>query len=114
MRYYFMGKKKLTGQKLTLQEKEMLVLFGVIVAVLAVILLGILAFSVPAVPVCVIVLLEAGLAVCLHDVPVWVHALVVLIQIVAGALCGTVVFMIFCGAIYLVGIFALRYKRDEL
>ena len=59
-----------------------------IVVALAAILVSILALKIPVVPVCLIIVLEAGIAVCLHDVPIWLHGLVVLVQIIAGAICG--------------------------
>ncbi len=94
------------------ENKKMLILFGVIVTTLLVILTSILALGIPAVPVCVIVLLEAGIAVCLHDVPIWLHGLVVLAQVIAGLATGKLVFMLLCCVIYLVGILALKLVRD--
>lgn len=91
------------------ENKSMLILFGVIVAVLLVILISIITLQMSVVPVCVIVVIEAALAVCLHDVPIWLHGLVVIAQIVAGILCGAIVFMVLCALIYVVGILALRY-----
>lgn len=93
------------------ENKSMLILFGVIVAVLLVILVSIITLEVPVVPVCVIVLIEAALAVCLHDVPIWLHGLVVIAQIVAGILCGATVFMVLCALVYIAGILALRFIR---
>lgn len=93
------------------ENKSMLILFGVIVAVLLVILVSIITLEVPVVPVCVIVLIEAALAVCLHDVQIWLHGLVVIAQIVAGILCGATVFMVLCALVYIVGILALRFIR---
>ena len=49
-------------------NKQYLLLFGVIVVALAAILVSILALKIPVVPVCLIIVLEAGIAVCLHDV----------------------------------------------
>lgn len=94
------------------ENKSMLILFGVIVAALLVILVSILGFKVPVVPVCVIVLIEAALSVCLHDVPIWLHGLVVIAQIVAGILCGRTIFIALCALIYLIGILALKFIRD--
>ena len=54
-------------------NKQYLLLFGVIVVALAAILASILALKIPVVPVCLIIVLEAGIAVCLHDVPIWLH-----------------------------------------
>ena len=87
-------------------------LFAVIVAALAVILTGIIALHMPVVPVCLIVLLETGIACCLHDVPIWLHAIAVIVQIIAGVLTGATVFMVLCVVEYLVGILCLRYVRD--
>lgn len=94
------------------ENKSMLLLFAVIVVVLAVILISILRLDMSVVSVCAIVLLEVGLAVCLHDVPIWLHALVIIAQIVVGVLCASTVFMILCAVIYLAGIFTLRFIRD--
>ena len=94
------------------ENQSMLMLFAVLIVVLAVILIGIIALDMPVVPVCVIVLLEAGISACLHDVPIWLHVLAVLVQIVVGILCGAVIFMILCAVEYLTGIFALRFIRD--
>lgn len=94
------------------ENKKMLILFGVIVTTLLVILVSILGFGIPAVPVCVIVLLEAGIVTCLHDVPIWLHGIVVIAQVAAGFATGNAVFMLLCCVIYLVGILALRLLRD--
>lgn len=94
------------------ENKSMLILFGVIVAALLVILVSIMGLKVPVVPVCVIVLIEAALSVCLHDVPIWLHGLVVIAQIVAGILCGRLIFIALCALIYLVGILALKFIRE--
>ena len=93
------------------ENKSMLVLFGVIVAVLLVILVSMITLQMSVVPVCVIVVIEAALAVCLHDVPIWLHGLVIIAQIIAGVLCGATVFMVLCALIYVVGILALRFIR---
>lgn len=93
-------------------NKNMLLLFGVIVVALLVILVSILGFDIPVVPVCVIVLIEAALAVCLHDVPIWLHGLVVIAQLVAGALCKNIVFIALCAVIYLLGILTLKFTRE--
>lgn len=94
------------------ENKKMLRLFGVIVTVLLVILISILKLDIPAVPVCVVVLIEAAMAVCLHDVPIWLHGAVVIAQILIGALCGNLVFTVLCALLYLVGILTLRFSKN--
>lgn len=97
---------------LTTENKKMLVLFGIIVTTLLVILAAILWLEIPAVPVCVLVLLEAGIIACLHDVPIWVHGLAIALQIVAGALTANLIFMLLCSVMYVVGILALKFYRE--
>lgn len=109
-----MKKRKLPGQKVTMEERDTVIMLATILVILAVILLSILALSISVVPVCVIVLLEAGIVVCLHDVPIWLHGLVVLVQLLAGALCGILTFSILCATLYLAGILLLRVKRGDL
>ena len=94
------------------ENKKMLILFGVIVTTLLVILISILGLSMSPVPVCVIVLLEAGIVVCLHDVPIWLHGFVVIAQVIAGILTSNIIFMLLCCVMSLVGILALRLLRD--
>ena len=52
------------------------------------------------------------IACCLHDVLIWLHAIAVIVQIIAGVLTGATVFMVLCVVEYLVGILCLRYVRD--
>lgn len=108
-------RKKSQGQSVmeALREnKSMLLLFAVIVAALAVILISILVLRIPAVAVCVIVVIEAALAVCLHDVPIWLHGLAVIAQIIAGVLTAKTIFVLLCVGIYLLGILTLRFIRE--
>ncbi len=95
-----------------LENKDMVILFGVIVAALLVILIAILGLEIPAVPVCVIVLIEVGIAACLHDVPIWLHGLVIIGQIAAGGLTDRLLFVVLCVVIYLLSILTLRFLRS--
>ena len=94
------------------ENKQYLVMFAVIIAALAVILISILGIKIPVVAVCLIVLLEAGIAVCLNNEPIWLHGLVVVAELIAGALCSKLLFMVLCAAIYVVSILALKFLRD--
>lgn len=94
------------------ENKKMLVLFGVIMIVLFVILLSILWLKLPAVSVCMLVLLEAGIVVCLQDVPIWLHGAAILLQLAAGALTGKLIFMLLCVVMYCAGIFTLKFYRN--
>ena len=89
------------------ENREQLTLFGVIVAALLVIIVGMLVCEVPVIWACLLILLEAVLAVCMQNVPIWLHGLVVIAQVVVGAVFGTVVYLVLCAIFYMVGILAL-------
>ena len=81
------------GEIANRDNKKMLILFAEVVAALA------------------IVLIEVAIAACLQEVPVWVHAVVAAVQLVAGAICGRVVFCLLCILIYVFAILTLREAR---
>lgn len=85
-------------------------------AVLAAILIGILGMGQPAVAVCIVLVLEVAIAALMHNVEIWIHAVVLLIEILAGILIARVPLMILCAAVYMVTILALRvlHKGKEL
>ena len=99
------------GEIANRDNKKMLIFFAEVVAALATILIAVLAMKIPVVPVCVIVLIEVAIAACLQEVPVWVHAVVAAVQLVAGVLCGRAVFCLLCILIYVFAILTLREAR---
>ncbi|WP_051195224.1 hypothetical protein [Pseudobutyrivibrio ruminis] len=64
------------------------------------ILVSILAFSINPVIACVMVILEAALAATLNRIPLWIHGLVFIAQIVCGIMASQVPFMLFMAFIY--------------
>lgn len=95
------------------QYKEYGILGGFALAFLLAVLAGIFWLNMPAVLVCVILVLEFVIAVCLHDVPVWLHGIEVMISIVAGILCGRMPFMVIAVAIYVGTILTLYFLRQQ-
>lgn len=103
-------------QKLKNLTKKPIVVMGIfIVIAVAMILIGFLACKVPLVSVCTIVILEALLAALLNKIPIWVHGILVIAQIVAGIIFGKAVFMILMAVVYVAAILLLYLwsARDE-
>ena len=75
-----------------------LIILGVF-AVVA-ILVSIFAHAINPVIACVMVILEAALAATLNRIPLWIHGLVFIAQIVCGIIASQVPFMIFMAFIY--------------
>jgi len=68
------------------------------------ILVSHLAFHVSVIAACFMVVLEALLGACLNRIPLWIHGLVFIAQIVAGIMASQVPFMILMAFIYVFSI----------
>ncbi len=79
---------------------------------LAVILLGIFAFQLPAVQVCVVLVLESVMAACLYDVKTWVQVLVFAVGIAAGIVFDRLFLMVLGAVVYLGAVLALYCMRS--
>ena len=90
------------------ENKQQLALFGVVIAALFVILMGIFVWKLPVVAICVLLLIEAGMSVCMQDVPIWLHGIVAIAQVVVGIIFGKTIFLLLCALFYVVGILALN------
>ena len=68
-------------EKLT-KNKMVLAVAAFALVTLAMIVIGIMALKVPAVAMCVLIILEAGLAVMLHHAELWLHGVLVLAEVI--------------------------------
>lgn len=107
--------KKIARQERRARQKRrrfyaILALYAV--GFLAVILLGISAFHLPAVQVCVVLLLESVMAACLYDTKTWVQAFVFAIGIAAGIVFDRLVLMALGALVYLGAVLALYCMRS--
>ncbi|SHI47226.1 hypothetical protein [Pseudobutyrivibrio xylanivorans] len=78
-----------------------LVVFSVVA-----IIISCVSFDINVVVACVMVVLEAALAACLNRIPIWIHGLVFIAQIVIGILASQVGFMVLMAFIY---VFAIAF-----
>jgi len=84
-----------------------------IYAVIA-ILISVLALKIPVVAVCAIIVLETLLASCLNKIPLWIHGLVFIAEIVAGIMASKVIFMILMALMYFFAcVFLFMWSRHE-
>lgn len=86
-------------------------LFAVI-AIIAIVVLA-LVLKTPIVPVCVFIVIEALLAVLLHNAELWMHGVAVLVQIIAGIALGKIVIIIICVLVYIVATLALKFFTED-
>ena len=107
-----LNRKRITFLSLSLAVPVILLCVFVVFAVLEIVL-GILVWKMPVVSVCIVVLIEAGLAACLHNLPVWLHGIVAAAEIVVGIISGKVIFMLIGILCYGAALFALKFQKEN-
>ena len=90
------------------ENKQQLTLFGEVIAALFVILMGIFVWKLPVAAICVLLLIEAGMSVCMQDVPIRLHGIVAIAQVVVGIIFGNTIFLLLCALFYVGGILAVN------
>ena len=100
-------------EKLT-NNKMMLAVAAFALVTLAMIVIGIMALKVPAVAMCVLIIIEAGIAVMLHH-ELWLHGVLVLAEVIVGIAIGKAVLIILCAVVYVAATVFLQMldKREE-
>ncbi len=89
-----------------------ILMFGIVAFVL--ILVAMLALNEFVVPVCVLILLEAGMAALLHKAELWKHGVLLALQFVAAIIIGRIPIVIVCMLAYVAATFALQLMaRDQ-
>ena len=88
-----MDKNKKTFQVPTLLA------FAAIVAIMVIV--GVRVLNVPVVPMCLLVIIEAVIAVMLHHAELWVHGLLILAELCAGVAGEKTVLIILCAVVYI-------------
>lgn len=97
----------------SIRRKPMIPLVIFLVAAVILIIISTAALSIPIVPVCTIVILEALLAALLRRIPLWIHGLVAIAEIVVGVLCAKAVFMILMTIVYVLAVALLFVWSTE-
>lgn len=101
--------KQVSMNKESLHRHAHLIGLGIfVILAAAMILVSYIAFGIPLVPVCTLVILEAVLCVCLNRIPLWIHVVVVAVQAAIGFFLGRGPLMI-CMAVVYVAAVALLY-----
>lgn len=90
------------------ENRRLVTMIGFCVIALAMILIGILALKENVVPVCILIIIEAAIAVMLHKAELWVHGVLVLAEIIAGILTGNIGLIILCIVVYIAATYTLK------
>lgn len=100
--------------KQMLKNRSFLAVTAFCVLAFILIMVGVFVLHTPVVPMCALTLLEAGIAVMLHRAELWLHGVLVIAEIVIGAIAGRLVLTILCAAVYVAATAALQVLgKDE-
>ena len=84
----------------------------VVVAAISIVVMTVV-LKQPVVPVCVLVLIEAAIAVMLHNAELWIHGVLLLAEIIAGVALGRIVLVLLCIFAYVAATFTLKLFDSE-
>ena len=84
----------------------------VVVAAISIVVMTVV-LKQPVVPVCVLVLIEAAIAVMLHNAELWIHGVLLLAEIIAGLALGRIVLVLLCILVYIAATFTLKLFDSE-
>lgn len=104
-------KKRARARARRNRMSPLLALLILLAAVLCTALCGILWLKIPASTVILVIVLEEMLAVCLRNTPVWLHLLVVVGNILLGAVFEMAVFLLLANLVYLSEIVTAYFRR---
>ena len=104
------GKKVYTYFKTNMMTTAVL---GYAIVSLILILVAMLALNEFVVSVCVLIILEAGMAAFLHKVELWKHGVMLVAQIVAGIIISRVPLVIICVIAYVAATVALQFMTKK-
>lgn len=104
-----------TKLKLLLErvDKAYLFLGGYILCAVVTVVLGIAVFHIPVVTAVLALFIEAGMATCLHNLPVWLHGIVLVAELILGIAVSQTIFMVLLVLCYVFAIFCLKYLNEE-
>jgi hypothetical protein len=91
------------------QNRQTMILAAFVLIALVTIIVGIAGLKQPVVPVCFVVILEAAVAVLMHNAELWIHGALILAELIVGILIGRTGMMILCVIIYAAATAALLF-----
>lgn len=95
-------------------ENQSLIMFiSLLAVILLTVILGMTVFGIPVVTVCIVIIIEAALAACLHDLPIWLHGIVLAAELILGIVVHKIIFMMLAAICYLAAIFLLQLWQKK-
>lgn len=96
-------------QERTQRDNALIALLAFCIVAVSVIVVNVTMMNLSVVPVCLLMILEVGIAVLLHHAELWIHGVLLLAEVIAGIAMGKAVLVLLCAVIYIAATIALKY-----
>lgn len=96
-------------QAKTQRDNALIALLVFCIVAVSAIVVNVTVMKLSVVPVCLLMIIEVGIAVLLHHAELWVHGVLLLAEVIAGIAMGKVVSVLLCAVIYITATIALKY-----
>lgn len=96
-------------QERTQRDNALIALLAFCIVAVGVIVVNVTVMNLSFVPVCLLMILEVGIAVLLHHAELWIHGVLLLAEVIAGIAMGKAVLVLLCAVIYIAATIALKY-----
>lgn len=91
------------------RDNALLALLVFCIVAITAILVNVMVMELSVVSVCLLLIIEVGIAVLLHHAELWIHGVLLLAEVVAGIAMGKVVPVLLFAAVYVMATIALKY-----
>ena len=91
------------------RDNALIALLAFCIVAVSAILINIMVMELSVVSVCLLLIIEVGIAVLLHHAELWIHGVLLLAEVIAGIVMGNVVPVLLFAAVYVMATIALKY-----
>lgn len=95
------------------QNQKLVSIIAFCASAILVILLSTLLLKQSAVAVCLLIIIQTGIAVLLHQAELWLHGVLIIAELIAGFILGKATLVILCAIIYVAATITLKYIRER-
>ena len=91
------------------RDNALIALLAFCIIAVSVVVINVMVMELSVVSVCLLLIIEVGIAVLLHHAELWIHGVLLLAEVIAGIVMGKVVPVLLFAAVYVMATIALKY-----
>ena len=103
------AKMKAKVQARVQRDNALIALLAFCIIAVSVVVINVMVMELSVVSVCLLLIIEVGIAVLLHHAELWIHGVLLLAEVIAGIAMGKAVLVLLCAVIYIAATIALKY-----